>query len=485
MTAPAYLRVLRERWRLITLVFLLSVGLAVLVTGITPKSYEATAQVLVSSNAAIDPTNQYQAAVFIQAQVKTFAQTINSPRVIHRVKSDLNLALTDAQLRAKLSAQAPASTTLINIRATDGFPGQAAALANSTASAFVLAIEQYTTGTGSKKPAVHLVITGPAVAPAQPTTPNAPLNLLVGIVLGLLMGAALAITRDRFDNRIKSVEDLARVIDTSVMGVIVDDSKAERHPLAVRAGPRNARAENFRQLRANLQFANLDHHPRIIAVSSSVPTEGKTMIALNLASSLAEAGFTVCLVETDLRRPTIAKSLGLAAPIGLTNVLINQISLSEALQIAGDNFYVLTAGPTPPNPSEVLASTYVREVIRSLLDSVDYVVLDTAPLLPVADGSEVAALADGTLLVARHKFTTEPQIKRALSALEQVGAQLLGTVLNRVPTRDSGDYGYGYGRAYHRSDKPPSDVDGPPAPRARRSGSAGSKHGGVLVNPSS
>ena len=262
-----------------------------------------------------------------------------------------------------------------------------------------------------------------------------------------MVGAAIAVARDILDNRIKDAEALSKVAGAPTMGIVVDDPKASRHPIATRAGTRNVRAENYRQLRANLQFANVDEHPRVIAVTSSVPNEGKTMVAINLASTLAEAGFTVCLVDADLRRPTIAKLLGLARPVGLTNVLIQQIDLLEALQPAGSNLFVLSSGPTPPNPSEVLASSYVRDVVRSLLDRVDYVIIDTAPLLPVADGSEVAALADGTLLVARHKVTTEPQIKRAVASLERVDANLVGVVLNRLPNKRTGEYSYTYYRA--------------------------------------
>jgi capsular exopolysaccharide synthesis family protein len=178
---------------------------------------------------------------------------------------------------------------------------------------------------------------------------------------------------------------------------------------------------------------------------------------------LAEAGFSVCLVDADLRRPTVAKVLGLLSPVGLTSVLIHQIELSEAMQNAGSSFYVLTSGPTPPNPSEVLASSYVRDVIRSLLDKVDYVVVDTAPLLPVADGSEVAALADGTLLVARHGLTTDTHVKRAVDTLAQVDAKLLGVVLNRVPSKRKNDYGYTYYR---------SETDAPTHSR----GSKGTSH---------
>jgi capsular exopolysaccharide synthesis family protein len=163
--------------------------------------------------------------------------------------------------------------------------------------------------------------------------------------------------------------------------------------------------------------------------------------------------------------------LGLVSPVGLTSVLIHQIELSEAMQNAGSSFFVLTSGPTPPNPSEVLASSYVRDVIRSLLDKVDYVVCDTAPLLPVADGSEVAALADGTLLVARHGVTTDAHLKRAVHTLDRVDAKLLGVVLNRVPMKRNNEYGYSYYR---------SEADAPT--HSRREGGRASRRMGKVAN---
>ncbi|MDP9091569.1 MAG: polysaccharide biosynthesis tyrosine autokinase [Actinomycetota bacterium] len=447
MTIRAYLRVFRERWRLIVVITALTVGLAALITAVTPKVYQSTAQVFVSSNASSDPLAQYQAAFFVQSQVSTYAKIATSPDVIHSVKADLNLALTDAEVKAKISADAPTNTTLVNIHATDADPNASAAIANSAARAFVSSIQKYSASGPANTPAVRLYVTDPAVAPSKPVKPNALLNLILGAVVGLFLGAALAVTREIMDNRIKDADILALTAGAPTMGVIVEDATTQRHPIATRAGTKNVRAENYRQLRANLQFANVDNHPRVIAVTSSIPSEGKTTVAINLASTLAEAGFTVCLVDADLRRPTIAKVLGLVSPVGLTSVLIHQIDMSDALQSAGSNFYVLTSGPTPPNPSEVLASSYVRTVIRSLLDKVDYVIIDTAPLLPVADASEVAALADGALLVARQGVTTDTHIRRAVQTLNRVDAALLGVVLNRVPGGRKAEYGYSYYRA--------------------------------------
>jgi capsular exopolysaccharide synthesis family protein len=438
VTLRAYLRIFRERWKLIWIITVFAVGIAILITAITPKSYTASTQIFVASNSSGDVTGQgnYTDQLLAQTYVTTFAQVVANPDTLNAVIKDLHLTLTAQQLKGKLSADAPAATSLLNIHASDRSPAVAAAIANSTSRAFINVAENTLTkpptqATGT----VNMHITSPATAPSKPASPDTVLNLVLGVVLGLLIGAGVAIGRDVLDSRIKDPDTLSEVARAPVMGVVVDDPKTDRHPIATRAGNRNIRAENFRQLRANLQFANVDNHPRVIAITSSVSTEGKTTVAINLASTLAEAGFSVCLVDADLRRPSVAKVLGLVSPVGLTSVLIHQIELSEVLQHAGSSLYVLTSGPTPPNPSEVLASSYVRDVIRSLLDKVDYVIIDTAPLLPVADGSEVAALADGTLLVARQGLTTDSNVKRAVATLARVDAKLLGVVLNRMPLR--------------------------------------------------
>lgn len=453
MTLQSYLRIFRERYKVLLLVTLICVGLAVLITAATPKTYQASVQVFVTANGdvAAGGVGQYDQQAAALSQVTTFASLIGAPAVIDAVRTDLNLALTDSQLRAKISASAPSQQTLVIVSATDGSRNVAEAIAKSASSAFITYVENLKKPTDSSKSTVRLFATSQAIASSTPISPKPTLNIAVGLVLGLLLGAAFAVARDVLDNRVKDIEALAKLTGKPAMGLILHDPRIQQFPIASRAGPRNLRAENFRQLRANLQFANIDDHPRTIAVTSSVPGEGKTMAAVNLASTFAEAGFSVCLVDADLRRPSIAKTLGINGQVGLTSLLIQQLSAQDVLQEVGTNLFVLASGPTPPNPSELLASTYVRDVVRSLLELVDYVVLDTAPLLPVSDGSEVAALAEGTLLVARHKVVTDPQVRRAITSLSRVNARVLGVVLNDVPPKNDA-YGYGYGYTYYRSE---------------------------------
>jgi capsular polysaccharide biosynthesis protein len=269
VTLRAYLRVLGERWKLVALFVIAATGLAVLITATSDKVYQADVQIFVvttdTSNAAV----QFQAAAFTQTQVQTFAQIVGSPDILHKVQADLDLQMSDSDLKSKISATAPTGQSIVDLHVSDSSASRAAAIANSTSKAFSSVIEgYYATGTGQPS-SVRLFPTSLATAPSSPTSPKPLLNISLGLLLGLLVGAALAVARDILDNRIKDAEALSKVAGAPTMGVIVEDPKAQRHAIATRAGTRNVRAENYRQLRANLQFANVDQHPRVIAVTSS------------------------------------------------------------------------------------------------------------------------------------------------------------------------------------------------------------------------
>lgn len=427
---------------------MLALAGAVALTLATPKVYEARAQVFVAANGVSgDAQTQYEAAAFVQAQVATFADISTSPNVLHFVQRDLNLQLSDSELKDKLRASAPTQRSLVNIYATDNSPAQAAALANSAARGFTQAIAKYMTPKKGASSSVQLHLTDPAVAPGSPVSPKPLLNISLGVLLGLLIGIALAVMREVLDTRIKDVDQVAEVAQAPIVGVIAADPKAKDHPIAARTSPRSMCAENYRQLRASLQFANPDHPAKVIAITSSIHGEGKSTTAVNLAWTIAETGSKVCLVDTDLRRGDIATITGLDGSVGLTSVLTHRIDLTEAIQPAGGNLSVLTSGPTPPNPSELLGSATMRAVIGSLASRFEYVILDAAPLLPVADGAQVAAIADGAVLVAKFKVATEPMVRRAMNTLDGVDALVLGVVLNEYVHRHGSGLAYPHDRA--------------------------------------
>ncbi|MDX6212189.1 MAG: tyrosine-protein kinase, partial [Frankiales bacterium] len=186
-----------------------------------------------------------------------------------------------------------------------------------------------------------------------------------------------------------------------------------------------------------------------IVITSSIPQEGKSTTTANLAITLAQAGLKVVLVEADLRRPKLMQYLGVEGAVGLTSVLIGRVTLDDALQPWGNgSLMVLPSGPTPPNPSELLGSQGMAELIASLEQQADIVLVDAPPLLPVTDAAVLAKICDGALLIVRHGTTTREQVTRAAESLRVVDAHLIGNVLNMAPAKGPDAYGYGYAYRY-------------------------------------
>ncbi|MBN9619911.1 MAG: polysaccharide biosynthesis tyrosine autokinase, partial [Actinobacteria bacterium] len=383
---------------------------------------------------------------FTQDRVQSYTAIANSPAVTNAVVRELKLTLTPQQLADKITADAPQNKVLVNLHVTDHNPQTAAQLANAVSQQFATVVQNTEQTDANGKPVVKLTIIHPATVPSAPIKPNKTLYIGLGLVLGLVIGVGVVILRDVLDNTVKGPGDFEE-LGVSVLGMVPLDKRTAKTPIAFRGDPHSLRSEAYRQMRTNLQFVNVDESPRVIAVTSAVPGEGKTTTAMNLASALAEGGNRVCLVEADLRRPTIAKTLGLVADVGFTTVLIGQAPLEAALQNAGHNLAVLTSGPVPPNPSELLITEQARALIREIASHVDYTIIDTAPLLPVADGAEVAALADATLVVHRAGKTTRDQAARSVEALAKVGERPVGVILNMI-TRGGGRYDYEYNYYY-------------------------------------
>ena len=452
MELQDYLRILRKGWPLILAFIVVGTAAGVLLTVTTTKIYQANVQLFVATSASDNATQLAQGNQFAQAQVQSYTSLATDPRVTGPVVKKLKLTVSAAQLAKKVSADAPQSKVLINLHVTDPNPKTAAALANAIANQFAKVVQTTSQTDPRGASVVKLTVVHPAAVPSSPIKPRKVTNIGLGFILGLLLGIGVVVLRDVLDNTVKGPQDF-EALGVPVLGFVPYDKRTVKVPVAFRGDPHSARSEAYRQLRTNMQFVNVDNAPRIIAITSGVPGEGKTITAINLAAALAEAGYRVCLIEADLRRPTVAKKLGLVADLGFTTALIGKTPVEAVLQNAGRNLAVLTCGPVPPNPSELLLSTQARTIIRHLSETVDFTIIDTAPLLPVADGAEVAALADATLIVHHAGRTTKDQVARSVEALAKVGERPVGVVLNMM-TRSRGDYDYGYGYYYaYRPDR--------------------------------
>ncbi|MEV3853948.1 polysaccharide biosynthesis tyrosine autokinase [Streptomyces sp. NPDC050095] len=455
MELRTFLQILTRR--LPTLLTCLALGAAAAwaATSMTRPTYEARTQLFVATHGTGDTAQLQQGQSFSQARVQSYAAIVNTRQVTEPVVRKLRLAMTPEELAGHITAKAPLNTVLIDITVTDGDAERAARIADAVATRFGAVVERLEApravalAEGNSGPPyagspVTLGVTQQAAVPTEPVSPRPALNLAAGLLGGLLVGAALAFLRESLDTTVKSAEATTELTGVAPLASVPYDKEAPGKPLAVGEAARTPRADAFRRLRANLQFAHIDDRPRVIAVTSSLPGEGKTNTAANLALSLAEAGVATCLVDADLRKPCVAKTLGLVQDAGLTTVLIGRAGLDDVMQHAPHGLAVLTGGTVPPNPSELLASERMGELLRELADRYETVIVDTAPLLPVADTVGLAPLVQGTLLVVRAGKTSRDEVTASAGSLRTVGARLIGTVFSMAPVPRGGGYG-GYG----------------------------------------
>lgn len=213
--------------------------------------------------------------------------------------------------------------------------------------------------------------------------------------------------------------------------------------LVAKNNPRSPISEQYRTIRTNIQFSTVDKKIRSILVTSSSPSEGKSTTAGNLAVVFAQQGKRVLLVDSDLRRPTLEFVFDITNNIGLTNVLMKQSSLAQAVyQTDEENLYILPCGPIPPNPAELLASKAMDELVEQMYKEFDIVLFDSPPILAVTDAQILAARCDGTILVVRSAKSDKDEIRKAKELLDSVNAHLLGAVLNRKKLKKQQYYSY-------------------------------------------
>jgi succinoglycan biosynthesis transport protein ExoP len=301
-----------------------------------------------------------------------------------------------------------------------------------------------------------------ARTPAVPTEPNIPRNLGFGFVLGLTSGIGFAFVLEGVDNTVRTPEQAQAISGLPSLGMIPlgsrNNSEANSRGLTVAASkeketvelitqsrPQSQMAEAYRALRTSLLLTSVGAPPKIILVTSALPQEGKTTTSVNTATVLAQKGTRVLLIDADLRRPSIHKTLGLGPRIGLSNVLTGGATLQEATVRSSlmPNLFVLPAGTPPPNPAELLASAQMVEILAELRQHYDHIVVDTPPTLSVTDAVVLSTRADAVVLVIRCGQTTKPALRRAREILTQVNARVAGVLLNAVDL-DSPDYYYYY-----------------------------------------
>ncbi|MEH0828133.1 MULTISPECIES: polysaccharide biosynthesis tyrosine autokinase [unclassified Micromonospora] len=470
MDVRTCLRLIRRHWWIVLVTLMVAVGSAALITVRTPPRYVASVTFFVTTPSQ-GVTDAYQGGLFLQQRVKSYADLLRSDRLAQSVVAETQVGLTADDVQRRLSTSTETGTVLLRATITDTDQTRAMKVTETLAAKFVELVQKVeTTGEGRPAPIKIELVSGPRVS-SSPVSPQPTRNLIVGALVGLLLGAALAVLRGLADVRLRDAAGLQRVTGSPLLGEIPFEVGAKAAPLIVGDAATSARAEAVRKLRTNLRFVDVHEPARVIAVTSALQGEGKTTLSCNLAIALAEAGWRVLLVDADLRRPKVADYLGLDGGVGLTDVLVGDVQVGDVVQRWGDkSLLVLPSGSAPPNPSELLGSKAMADLLLALRESADIVVIDTAPLLAVTDGVVVAVQADGALLVTQQGRTSRTQVAAAARALHSVSVRLLGCVLNMTKVAKADAYQY---EAYRITTTGASSVPADRAAAARRTGSDG------------
>ena len=298
-----------------------------------------------------------------------------------------------------------------------------------------------------------------AQVPEQPVSPSLPLNLAIGLLVGLGLGGGGVLVIDALDTTIKSEEDISQYTDKPVLAVLPSLNKKVLDGLEVigesaadtitHTAPRSSFAEGIKTLRTNVTFMSPDDPPQSILITSPGPQEGKTLTSTNFAIAMAQSGLDTLLVDTDLRRPRVHKALGLEKEPGLSGLVTGDVnSVASAVQPCSiKNLSALTAGEVPPNPSELLHSNTFESIYSELCQNFDRLIFDSPPLAAVSDALILSQIVDGVLLITEFGSTRRETLRRSLDQLHGIGAPLLGAVINDIKAEGPG---YGYDYSYYR-----------------------------------
>lgn len=440
MDFRTYVTALRRSWwiaALATVLGLLGAGIAY---AATPPTYASLVTFYVSTpvQTGVSPQSANQ---FAEARVNSYVVLMSSERVARDVIARTGVDLTPAEVTSRISAEARLNTVVVQATVRDSSQVRASELAQGLADTFGETVSRLDNPGASRATVVINVVSGPTDLGA--VEPRLKVYAGLGVLVGLAVGLALIIARELLDNTVRSVESASELVGAPAVGDIGFDPDARRNPV-LSTDRHSLRAEAFRQLRTNLTFIDVAHSTQVLVVTSAVPGEGKTSVCLNLALALSETGHRVLVIEGDLRRPTMGRLLGLESEVGLTNVLVGQVELEQALQAWTPQVTVLTSGSLPPNPAELLEGAQIRHLLGVLRPRYDRILIDTTPLLPVTDAAVASALGDGVLMVVRHAKTTREQVAVAVRSLQAVNAEVIGVVLNLRHARRSERRSYGF-----------------------------------------
>ena len=437
MELQALISLFRRRWWIVALAIVVGLGAGFVKTSSTTKVYRSTARLYVNVPNATGVREQADGLQLSTQFLATYAKIVDSQKTTGIVSDALGRRFTPGQVQSRVSASIVPETLLLEIHANDTDPSVAAELANQAALAMTTVIDELSaspTGTG-----VKATIIDRAGVPGGPVSPQPRKDLAVAMLFSLAMGAAIALAADTLDKTIRTPQTASEIFAAPFLASVPRQRRLGSQPLSA-SSTSSAAGEAYRVLRTAVRFRDTAQPVKTVLITSAAAGDGKSTIASNLAIAMAQDGARVILIDADLRRTRLAQMFDLPVGPGLSNVLLGKLKLKDALIPWSRGLRILQIGTPGLNPSEALGSQAMVDVLNEAKSMADIVIIDAPPVLPVTDPTVLAALVDGTIVVCRWGRTTLHAADATRQTLENVGAEVIGVVINAEGGGRSANY---------------------------------------------
>ncbi|MGC5077584.1 polysaccharide biosynthesis tyrosine autokinase [Agrococcus sp. DT81.2] len=427
------LEALRKLWALVVGLTLLAGAAGYLISASAQPMFESRASLYFALNQGTSGADLNQGSTYTQNQMLSFARLATSSRVLEPVIEELGLGTTPHELSRSIAITIPQDTVILDVTATSADRDRAAAIANTVSQRVAAVVQEVAAESVEGAATISAAVIDDAVPAAGQSSPNTLRDTLLAAVVGFLLGVLAAFIATMADTRVRNEAAVARVTDLPVLGAVTRSKRNVDAGLIVAREPHSPVAEDMRRIQSALAFSALDGTSRRLLITSASPGEGKSTFSTNLAVTLAEAGERTLVIDADLRRPRVDQLFGLDRSVGLTTALMGKIRITEAIvawRAGGPD--VLTSGKLPPNPATVVTSQAFRAVLDGAAERYDAVIVDSPPVLTVADSNLLAPLVDGVVIVVDASKTRRPQLANTVRSIESAGGRILGIVLNKA-----------------------------------------------------
>ena len=435
---------------------------------IVPEYKSSTTIVLTkTTNEAISETKETGESItqtdltLNQKLVSTYSNIVKSNAILSQVIENLNtIHLTEDELRKKVTVTAVEDTEVIQISVVDKNAEHAAKIANEILTVFEAQVREI-----YKIDNVYTL--DPAKVSTYPCNINHTRTLIISAIIGIVISCLYIIIASILDNTTKNKESIEHALNLPVLGILAkyesDKKKTSRYDqeIVIKTDPRSPLVEAIKALRTNLQFMKKGKGLQTILVTSTLPSEGKSWVSLNLAVAFAQTGKKTVIIDADMRKETLKYIFNFKMTSGLSNYL-SGVNMDEQQNVKSilqetklENLFAITPGDIPPNPSELLLSERMQTLLKELEEMVDIVIIDGTPSILVSDSVILSRLVSSTVIVSQYNKTKMNNLKQVKESVEQVGGKIGGIILNQVPIKGTiYEYGYGYGYGYYGSSKP-------------------------------